>query len=152
MITALLKLDAPGVVVECGTYQGGSAANLSLACELTERKFFVFDSFEGLPEPEESDREHTVLIANEIHTYKRGDWCGTLDLVKANVGKYGSLRVCEFKKGYFEDTLPAFTERVAFVFCDADLRHTVRTCLSYSYTLMTDGVMFLPHVVYGLNV
>ena len=152
MITALLKLDAPGVVVECGTYQGGSAANLSLACELTERKFFVFDSFEGLPEPEESDREHTVLIANEIHTYKRGDWCGTLDLVKANVGKYGSLRVCEFKKGYFEDTLPAFTERVAFVFCDADLRDSVRTCLRYLWPLMSDGGIFFTHEAHHIEI
>src|SRR3982751_6903957 len=30
--------DEPGDIVECGTWKGGSAANLSLVCRLTGRK------------------------------------------------------------------------------------------------------------------
>lgn len=152
MITALLKLRAPGVVVECGTYQGGSAANLSLACELTKRRLFIFDSFQGLPEPEKSDSEHTVLVAHEIHRYKRGDWLGTLELVTENVTKYGSRTVCEFRRGYFENTLPDFTEPVAFVFCDADLKESVRTCLKYLWPLMSDGGIFFTHEAHHLEI
>jgi len=152
MITALLKLKVPGVVVECGTYQGGSAANLSLACELTNRKLFIFDSFQGLPEPEKPDREHTVLVACEIHVYKRGDWHGTFDLVKANVTRYGSPEVCEFVRGYFENTLPSFAERIGFVFCDADLKESVRTCLRCLWPLMSDGGIFFTHEAHHLEI
>ena len=152
MVTALLKLKAPGAVLECGTYQGGSAASLSLACELTNRRLFIFDSFEGLPEPEESDKEHMVLVTHEFHAYKRGDWCGTLDLAKANISKYGSLAVCEFKQGYFDYTLPGFEDRVAFVFCDADLKNSVRTCLTYLWPLMSDGGLFFTHEAHHVEI
>src|SRR5579872_6073945 len=43
--------DTPGVLVECGTYKGGSAANLSLVAALTGRRMHLFDSFRGLPAP-----------------------------------------------------------------------------------------------------
>jgi O-methyltransferase len=152
MITALLKLKIPGAIVECGTYQGGSAANLSLACELTGRKLFVFDSFEGLPEPEKSDKEHTVLVADEIHVYQRGDWRGTQETVVENITKYGSPNLCTFVKGYFEDTLPSFDQRVAFVFCDADLRESVRACLRYLWPLMSDGGIFFTHEAHHLDI
>src|SRR6476646_4173817 len=36
-----------GVVVECGSYKGASAASLSLACRLTGRKLLICDSFAG---------------------------------------------------------------------------------------------------------
>src|SRR6478672_5630594 len=39
--------DVEGDVVECGTWKGGSAVNLSLVCRLTGRKLRIFDSFEG---------------------------------------------------------------------------------------------------------
>src|SRR5262245_27868567 len=42
--------DVEGDVIECGTWMGGSAVNLSLACKLAGRKLRIFDSFQGLPE------------------------------------------------------------------------------------------------------
>jgi O-methyltransferase len=47
--------DVPGDVIECGTWKGGASANLSLVCKIVNRKLKVYDSFEGLPEPEPSD-------------------------------------------------------------------------------------------------
>jgi hypothetical protein len=41
----------PGHVVELGAYKGSSTAKLSLACRLAGKRLWVFDSFEGLPEP-----------------------------------------------------------------------------------------------------
>src|SRR5580698_5296056 len=56
--------DVDGDVIECGTWKGGSAANLSLACRIVGRKLKIFDSFEGLPVGESLDREAKL--------YKRG--------------------------------------------------------------------------------
>src|ERR1017187_6303006 len=54
-----LKLLEIGIVVECGTWKGGTAANLSIICRLTGRQLFIFDSFRGLP-PADPDRKSVV--------------------------------------------------------------------------------------------
>ena len=69
--------DVRGDVIECGTWKGGSATNLSLACRIVGRKLRIFDSFEGLPEGDPLDRE--------AKSYKRGDWAGTIEEVQSNI-------------------------------------------------------------------
>jgi predicted O-methyltransferase YrrM len=152
MISALLKSSVPGVVVECGTYQGGSAASLSLACRLSGRRLFVFDSFEGLPLPSQEDARHNVLIAQEVHVYAKGNWSGSLELVKHNIEHYGAIEVCTFVKGYFQDSLPRFSEPVAFVFCDVDLKDSARTCIGYLWPMMTDGATFFTHEAHHMEI
>src|ERR1700691_3709056 len=61
IVSAILKLRVPGAIVECGTYQGASAIAISLACALTGRRLYILDSFEGLPEPTISDRDHAIV-------------------------------------------------------------------------------------------
>ncbi|MFC1962103.1 TylF/MycF/NovP-related O-methyltransferase, partial [Chloroflexota bacterium] len=90
--------DVVGDIIECGTFKGGSAANLSLVCRIVGRKLLVYDSFEGLPKSEESDRT--------AGGYHEGDFRGTLDEVTTNIKRYGALECCRFEKGWFRDTLP----------------------------------------------
>src|SRR5690349_12423182 len=58
LLTALLGVpkETAGAVVECGTYYGASACSLSLICKEIGRELHIFDSFEGLPTPDASDR------------------------------------------------------------------------------------------------
>ena len=58
MAVKLLEIppEVEGVVVECGCYLGGSTANLSLVCEIVGRELMVYDSFEGLPDPDPRDK------------------------------------------------------------------------------------------------
>src|SRR5579864_6876209 len=78
---ALKLLETPpyvrGDVVECGTWKGGSAANLSLACRIVGRKLRIYDSFEGLPPGDARDRESRF--------YNAGDYRGALEEVRANI-------------------------------------------------------------------
>ena len=64
--------DVPGVVVECGTWKGASAANLSLICRIVGRRLKVYDSFEGFPSGAEGDREapHYRLATIAGHSTK----------------------------------------------------------------------------------
>ena len=61
MAIALKILETPpdveGAIMECGTFKGGCAANLSIIAKITNRKLLIYDSFEGLPESVEGDRE-----------------------------------------------------------------------------------------------
>jgi len=134
-----------GDVVECGVFKGGSAVNLSLACSLCSRKLILFDSFQGLPEPVDGDRNHAIIGNKEIHTYKKGAWEGTLEEVKNNLSKYGNIKVCEFYEGYFEKTMPNLKNKIVFVFSDADLKDSTETCLKYLWPLLQSGGLFFIH-------
>ncbi len=147
MATSLLRLpkQTEGVVVECGTYKGVSAANLSLICEIIGRKLVIFDSFEGLPEPTGEDKGHALIGTREIHTYEKGSWCGALEEVRENIRQYGAVGVCEFNKGYFENTLPHFKEKCVQVFVDVDYRSSLETCVRYLWPLLQDNGCFYTH-------
>ena len=59
--------------------------------------------------------------------------------MKQNIEKYGELRVCKFIKGWFEDTMPQFTKKIAAVYVDVDLASSTKTCLKYLYPLIIPG-------------
>lgn len=147
MATTILNIPraAQGCLVECGSYKGGSTANLSLVAELCGRQLEVFDSFDGLPPPADDDRAHTLLHRGERHTYEEGAWAGTLEEVKGAISRYGAIQACSFSAGYFEATLPDFNRSTVFVFADVDLRDSVDTCVRYLWPLLSDGAYFYTH-------
>jgi O-methyltransferase len=147
MVTTVLCVprEREGSLVECGSYKGASTAALSLAASITGRKLHVFDSFAGLPEPSSSDREHQVVHWGELHTYEAGTWKGTLQEVRGNIAKYGSLESCEFHVGFFDATLPSFDEPTVFVFADVDLRDSLEVCVENLWGNLADGGSFYTH-------
>lgn len=147
MATQILKVpkSVPGCVVECGSYKGGSAANLSLVCELCDRKLEIFDSFAGLPAPAQSDKGHILVGLQTIHTYEEGAWCGTLPEVQQNIATYGQISICNFNPGFFDQTLPTFNQSCILVFADVDLRTSLETCIEYLWPMLQNGCCFFTH-------
>jgi O-methyltransferase len=142
MALKLFELDPaiPGVVIECGTWKGGNAANLSLCCELVGRKLLIFDSYQGLPPGDPLDREAPA--------YKIGDYCGTIDEVRSNISRYGSLGACELIPGWFCDTLPKLHQPVVLAFLDVDLEASLDTCVRNIWPrLRPEGYMFIDEYV-----
>lgn len=132
--------DVPGVVIECGTWKGGSAANLSLVCRITGRKLCVFDSFEGLPEGDIADREASQ--------YQKGDYAAPLEEVQQNIRRYGAIECCEFVKGWFNDTLPHLEGPVLLAFLDVDLEASLESCVRHIWPhLAEQGYVFIDEVV-----
>lgn len=154
MISKILKIPkkTAGCIIECGSYKGGSTANLSLVCGLVKRKLVVFDSFKGLPKVSESDKNHRIVDLKKIHTYKEGAWAGSLDEVKSNISRFGDISVCEFKAGFFDKTMPGFNQKVAFVFLDVDLTASVKTCLKYLWPNLQTNSYFFTHEVHHLEI
>ena len=131
--------EVAGDVIECGTWKGGSAANLSLACRIVGRKLKIFDSFEGLPAGDAMDREAPL--------YKRGDYAGSLEEVRANIGNYGAPECCEYVRGWFKDTLPRLNTPVILAFLDVDLEASLDCCVRYIYPHLTAaGYIFIDEV------
>jgi O-methyltransferase len=135
-----LPPEVPGVVVECGTWKGGTAASLSLACRLVGRKLIICDSFAGLPAGDPSDRE--------AKWYQPGEYCGALDEVRANIAKYGDIDCCEFVKGWFHETLPHLDRQIVMAFLDVDLEASLNTCvLNLWPRLNNEGYIFIDEYV-----
>ena len=145
--TKALRIPAEqeGCLVECGAYKGGSTANLSLVAALCDRELVVFDSFEGMPEPEADDRQHVLIASEQRHTYETDAWSAPLSAVKANIGRYGELSACRFEAGYFEETMPAFDEPVALAFLDVGLRSSAETAIEALWPLLADGSYLFTH-------
>ena len=145
MALKLLEIppEIPGVVVECGTWKGGTAVNLSLICRLIGRRLWIYDSFQGLPPADPRDREGPA--------YAAGDYCGTLEEVKSNLERYGAPEVCTFVEGWFEDTLPELSTPVVLAYVDVDLEYSLHTCVLHLWrNLDENGYVFIDEAV-GLN-
>jgi len=147
MATQIMRVpkSVEGCVVECGSFKGGSATNLSLVCALCDRQLEIFDSFAGLPEPTAVDAEHVIVGLRQVHTYAKGAWKGPLEEVKGNITKWGEVGRCNFNVGYFDQTLPNFRKKLVFAFLDVDLRGSLETCLNYLWPQLQDGCYIFTH-------
>jgi len=154
MATEILRVprDVQGSVIECGTFEGGSAANLSLVCALCDRTLEIFDSFEGLPEPTSVDSRHVIVHEHEVQTYAKGAWWGSLPDVQKNITRFGRISACNFNVGYFDQTLPDFRKPCVLVFLDVDLVESLRTCLVYLWPLMREGCYLFTHEAHHMEI
>ncbi len=132
--------EMPGDVVECGTWKGASASNLSIVCRMVGRKLIVCDSFEGLPQP--------LAGTPDANFYKKGDYEGALEEVHRNILKCGEISVCEFVKGWFQDTLPMLKRPLVLAWIDVDLEESLEVCVRNLWPLLhLKGFMFLDESV-----
>lgn len=153
---ALLSLECPGHAVECGCYTGGSTSKLSIVSKVVGRELVVFDSFEGLPEVDDYNLNdhHARRNSSETHAWTAGRYAAKLDLVKANVERFGELGVCTFVKGWFADTLtgPNVPQSIALAFTDVDIASSARDCLLGLWPSLAAGGAFFTHDVAYIKV
>ena len=126
----------PGVIVEAGSFHGGSTAKFSLVARLCDRQFHVFDSFAGMPENAE---EHGKSIYGREHHFPKGSHAVPFEEVKGNVARYGDASRVHYHKGFFSDTMPDFHEPVAAACVNVDLVQSTRDCYHNLYPLLSPG-------------
>jgi hypothetical protein len=129
----------PGDIVECGTWHGGSAAMMGVACldSNTRRDVWLFDSFQGLPKPGENDG------AMEHDFYFDG-WCkGDTDKVREIFHRLSiPPHTLHIVPGWFESTLPAVKAnipQIAVMHVDADWYDSVKLVLDTLYDQVVPG-------------
>ena len=132
-----LAPDVKGDVVECGVWKGASSASLSLVCKLVGRRLKVCDSFQGLPD--EGDERHTGMHTKVYGHYKAGMFAGALAEVQENIRAHGAFDVCDLVEGFFNESLGALQDPVAFAFLDVDLAGSTRDCLKAVWPLLVEG-------------
>lgn len=149
---AVRYLDAnatAGAIVECGVASGGSmmmAALTSIYGGNEARDLWLYDTFEGMPEPTErdvnyrGDLAHGQWAASQVNGHNT--WCyASLESVRANMTLtgYPSERM-HFIKGRVEETIPREAPgRIALLRLDTDWYNSTRHELQELYPLLCDG-------------
>ena len=132
----VVSRDIPGDVVECGAARGGSAALMALTLRQlkSQRKIWVFDTFEGLPAPTPQDPDF------ELADLFTGTCVGTLDEVRGLFKRLGVADNVAFVKGLFQETLPVTpVSTIAVLHIDGDWYESVKTCLECFYDKVVPG-------------
>jgi hypothetical protein len=107
------------------------------AYNITDRRVFVADSFDGLPIPnsEKYPKDADSLL------YKTRGLAVSLEEVQSNFRRYGILdeQVC-FLKGWFKDTLPTVpTSQLAIIRLDGDMYESTMDGLVNLYPKLSVG-------------
>jgi hypothetical protein len=151
----VVQHGVPGAIVECGVWKGGSmlAAALTLVrLGATDRELYLFDTYEGLPEPGERDVSFKGKPAHD--TWKEqvdgeglSAWCRAgLDEVRAVMETSGHPpERIHYVAGLVEDTVPeAAPAEIAILRLDTDWYASTRHELVHLYPrLAVGGVLIL---------
>jgi O-methyltransferase len=151
LVSAALRDDVPGDLVEAGVWRGGAAIFMRAILETyadADRLVWVADSFEGVPPPDV--RRWPQDAGDDHHTHPI--LAVSQDEVRANFERYGMLdeRV-RFLPGLFADTLPsAPIDRIAVLRLDGDMYGSTMETLEPLYPkVSTSGFVIVDD--YGLG-
>jgi O-methyltransferase len=136
-----------GSYLEFGCAGGGSLIDIfhsvALFPRLSAMQFYVFDSFEGLPEP-------SGLDGDEFRRYEKGEFACDLDRYKKNVRKGGvDLKRVRCIQGWYDKTLTQELkeelpiQKASIVLIDCDLYESTVPVLDFIADYMQNGTVLI---------
>jgi hypothetical protein len=142
----VLTERVPGDLVECGVAQGGSALLIGILNERfgnPPRRLWLFDSYEGLPEPTLEDYRGGKT-GTHVRPLPKGSCLGTIEDVRRLLFQQHGLsdRYVQLVKGWFQDTLPVTHDRIesiALLRLDGDWYESTKVCLENLYDKVSAG-------------
>ncbi|MES2734297.1 MAG: TylF/MycF/NovP-related O-methyltransferase [Bacteroidota bacterium] len=152
--TYVAQHQIPGAIVECGVWKGGSSMMMALALlqkGVQDRDVYLFDTFEGMPEPGEKDQDLKGTSAygtwQEGQTDQVNTWCySPLEEVQQNLISTGYPKEkIHFIKGKVEDTIPkTIPSAIALLRLDTDWYDSTYHELVHLYPLLSQrGVLII---------
>jgi O-methyltransferase len=151
----LVENSNDGSMVECGVWRGGSmmcVALVLLRLGDTSRDLYLFDTFEGMTQPETSDVRYDGIPASEIlalslKSTEDVHWAyASLDTVRQNLASTGYPEgKIHFIVGKVEETIPAKAPaEIALLRLDTDWYSSTMHELVHLYPrLTTNGVLII---------
>jgi len=128
--------NIPGNIVELGCYIGESSKwiTMMLSQKNSDKKLYVYDSFEGLPEPSEWEPE-----------WRKGALRTTQDVLIKNYLDNG-LQLPTIHKCWFNEiSSEMLPEQISFAFFDGDFYQSIYDSLKAVYPKLSDGAIICFH-------
>lgn len=148
MVKYVINNNIPGDMIDIGVYEGYSSKLLIenlIRCKSTDRKIYLYDTFEGMPLPTEEDGEKIIKIHKQETNnslVNSSKWArGTLEGVQKHIQKlkYPKEKI-HYVKGMVEDTLPNHKHKqIAYLRLDTDFYSSTKVELKYLYPYISPG-------------
>lgn len=134
-----------GDFVECGVWKGGSVGIMALAHlhgnKNPYRTLHLFDSFEGLPQPESKVDGHKAMeFARTTNDMNVGPLADNKRLLESEIGYPKGL--LNYHVGWFKDTLPKIAPTsgpISLLRLDGDWYDSTKICLEHLYSKVVRG-------------
>jgi hypothetical protein len=150
----IVENKIPGDIVECGVWRGGGiklAAHVLLALGHRDRTLFLYDTFEGMTEPDSEvdiDTSGNNAINDWREVRRKGvKWSyASMDEVREVIASSGyPMDNVVFVKGPVEATLPAtIPDRISLLRLDTDWYSSTKHEIQHLYPrLSVNGVLIL---------
>jgi hypothetical protein len=136
--------EIDGAVVECGVWRGGMIA--AIAERLGGRRsYYLFDSFEGLPEVKEIDGDNAKVWQENKNSPFYFDNCKAEELYATKAMSMAGATDYQIIKGWFSETLPLFDKSVKIFILrlDGDWYESTIQCLEGLYAQVVPGGLII---------
>lgn len=147
----IVKNNVVGAIVECGVWRGGSmmlAANALMKMGVTDRDFFLFDTFDGMPAPSVHDidflgRSAEQRLKNDEDAKEQSlVWAvATIEDVRKNIEKANyPVKNFHLVKGRVEETIPRLApDRISLLRLDTDWYESTKHELHHLWPRLSHG-------------
>jgi O-methyltransferase len=137
-VETVIAEEVPGDLIETGTWRGGAAMMMRATLDSLgafSRTLLVADSFQGLPAPDDAFPEDRDLDLSGVDYLAVAE-----DEVRGNFERFGLSEGVEFVPGFFEQTLPALSDRsFALIRLDGDTYEATWVALESLYPGLAPG-------------
>jgi O-methyltransferase len=152
-VSYIIENEVQGGVVECGVWKGGSMMAVALCLlklGIRNRDLFLFDTFEGMPAPQEVDvsvvGEHASwLYRQKLEIGEAWNQAGISEVRQAIAETGYDMKHVHLIKGRVEETLPKCApSSISLLRLDTDLYQSTRHELIHLFPLLTSrGVLII---------
>lgn len=140
-----------GSFVECGVWRGGSIMLMAETLRRLgdpNRKFYLYDTFQGMTEPSDADVQFDGIHASvRALEFEQGQWCNSsLEDVQNKLIQFQLADdQFNFVEGRVEETIPGvIPDRIALLRLDTDWYESTKHELEFLYPkLEMGGVMII---------
>ena len=133
----VLNADVTGDVVEFGCYVGTTSVPVAQRLVTTDKKLFVYDSFEGLPEKTAEDESPAGL------QFQAGELAASKAQLIKNF-KQAGLALPIITKGWFSDVSASrLPDEICFAYLDGDYYRSVLDPLKLIWGRLVPGAHIL---------
>ncbi len=136
--------NVEGCVAECGVWRGGMSASMTEILG-NDRTYYLFDSFEGLPDAKEIDGMDALQWQKDTNAPHYFDNCKAEIEFAQKAMSLSTAKKVEIIKGWFNETLPItkINGAIAVLRLDGDWYDSTMDCMENLYPKVTEGGLVL---------
>lgn len=136
-IDIVISNNLPGDIVEFGCYVGTTSVFMLEKLHRSERRLWLYDSFEGLPEKGTEDS------SSAGEHFKAGELRATRKQLEHNLRRFDSLSYI-IKKAWFRDlTVDSIPRQIALAFLDGDYYQSIIDPLHLIWNNLVPGAVVI---------